>query len=160
MRILAKRLGARRLLVVLGYRLEDCQTRARRALGVVVVRLGIAEIGHHAVAEVLSNVPAKALDGWAAARWYSATISRHSSGSIRDAISVEPTRSQNSTVKWRRSPVRGSAFARAGETTSSDAPHCAQNRASGELSKPHFGHPRLKEAPALDAELGVFGILR
>ena len=36
---------------------------ARGALGVVVVRLGIAEIGHHAVAKVLGDMSAKALDG-------------------------------------------------------------------------------------------------
>jgi hypothetical protein len=49
--------------VKLRNRVEDREARARGALGVVVVRLGPAEVGHHAVAEVLRDTSAEALDG-------------------------------------------------------------------------------------------------
>ena len=55
-------LGVRRLLVELRYRVEDREARARGALGVVVVGLGIAEERHHAVAEVFRDMAAEALD--------------------------------------------------------------------------------------------------
>jgi hypothetical protein len=50
------------MLVELRYRVEDRQARARGALGIVVMRLGPAEIGHHAVAKVLGDTPAEALN--------------------------------------------------------------------------------------------------
>jgi len=43
-------------------RLEYSESRARGALGVVVVRLWPSEIRHHAVAEILRDVAAKTLD--------------------------------------------------------------------------------------------------
>ena len=52
----------RGVLVKFGYCVEDRQARARSTLGVVVVRLGLAEVGHHAVAKVLRDMPAEALD--------------------------------------------------------------------------------------------------
>ena len=52
-----------KLLVELCYGLEDFKARARGALTVVVMCFGIAEIGHHAVAEVLRHTPAEAIDG-------------------------------------------------------------------------------------------------
>ena len=51
------------MLVELGYGVEDREARARGPLGVVVVRLGIAEKRHHAVAKVLGDMSAKTLDG-------------------------------------------------------------------------------------------------
>src|ERR1700730_2175034 len=50
------------VLVELRYGAEDRQACARGTLGVIVVRFRIAEIGHHAVAEVLRDMPAEALD--------------------------------------------------------------------------------------------------
>src|ERR1700730_17645790 len=52
----------RGVLVELRYGIEDGQAGAGSALGVVVVRFRIAEIGHHAVAKVLRDMPAEALD--------------------------------------------------------------------------------------------------
>ena len=49
-----------RLFVELRDRVENRQARARRTLGVVVVRRGPAEVGHHAVAEILRDVPVEA----------------------------------------------------------------------------------------------------
>jgi hypothetical protein len=70
---------------------------------------------------------------------------------------VEFTRSQNSTVRWRRSPVsllpRGSAGAPRGPAArirpaaSIAAPHCEQNIASGAFSEPHFGRRLLSGVP-------------
>src|SRR5215472_2891598 len=37
--------------------------------------------------------------------WYEPIVSRRSSGSSREASAVEPTRSQNITVSWRRSAL-------------------------------------------------------
>ena len=50
------------MLAELGYCIENRQTRTCAALGVVVVRLGIAEVRHHPVAEVLRDTSAEALD--------------------------------------------------------------------------------------------------
>jgi hypothetical protein len=52
----------RGVFVELRYRVEDREARARGTLGVVVMGLWIAEIGHHAVAKVLRDMPAKAFD--------------------------------------------------------------------------------------------------
>ena len=52
----------RGVLVEFRYGVEDRQARARSTLGVVVVRLGTAEVCHHAVAKVLRDMPAEALD--------------------------------------------------------------------------------------------------
>ena len=49
-----------RLFVELRDGVENRQARARRALGVVVMRRRPAEVGHHAVAEVLRDVPVEA----------------------------------------------------------------------------------------------------
>ena len=38
-------------------RLHDLQGRAHAALGIVLVRAGPAEVDHHAVAQVLGDVP-------------------------------------------------------------------------------------------------------
>jgi len=44
-------------------RVDDRQPGAGRALGIVLMRLGIAEIYQHAVAHILGDKPAKAADG-------------------------------------------------------------------------------------------------
>src|ERR1700758_1780905 len=74
-------------------------------------------------------------------------ISRHSSGSRWLAISVEPTRSQKSTVRWQRSPAissltswRDSTDAAAGVETLSGAPQSLQNFAPGLLFAPQRRH--------------------
>ena len=56
-------LGSRWVLAELGYCIENRQTRTCAALGVVVVRLGIAEVRHHPVAQILRHAPSEALDG-------------------------------------------------------------------------------------------------
>src|SRR5215470_13011989 len=72
-------------------------------------------------------------------------ISRRSSGSIRDASAVEPTKSQNITVICRRSaddvgPAGSGDTASAGAVearTVSAAPQSAQNFLPGGFSAPH-----------------------
>jgi hypothetical protein len=49
--------------VKLGYCVEDPEACARATLRIVLVGLGVAEECHHAVAEILSDMPAEALDG-------------------------------------------------------------------------------------------------
>jgi hypothetical protein len=44
-------------------RVDDREPGASRALGVILVRLGVAEINQHAVAHVLGDKTAKAADG-------------------------------------------------------------------------------------------------
>ena len=57
-----RQLRVRRMFVELRDRVEDREARAGGAFGVVVVRLGPAEIGHHPVAEILRDVAAEAGD--------------------------------------------------------------------------------------------------
>ena len=82
--------------------------RPHRALGVILVRLRIAEINQHAVTHVFGDKPAEAAHGVGDSTADSAEMtSRRSSGSMRAESAVEPTRSQNITVTWRRSASRG-----------------------------------------------------
>src|SRR5215468_5514110 len=67
--------------------------------------------------------------------------SRKSSGSSRDDSGVEPTRSQNMTVSWRRSAVsardRGDGAGAGGAAVSATGlPQPPQNLAVGSFSKP------------------------
>jgi hypothetical protein len=48
------------LLVELRYPVDDCEARADRALGIIVMCLGPAEESHHAVAEILGDVAIEA----------------------------------------------------------------------------------------------------
>src|SRR5215831_15362838 len=77
--------------------------------------------------------------------------SRRSSGSSREANAVEPTRSQNMTVSWRRSApsVRGGAVAAGVGAGASPIgfPQPPQNLAAGSFSKPHAGHGDGSGAP-------------
>ena len=52
----------RGVLVEFRYCVENRQAGTGSTLGIVVMRLGIAEVSHHAVAEVLGDMPAEALD--------------------------------------------------------------------------------------------------
>src|SRR5215831_17369582 len=92
-------------------------------------------------------------------RWYIAMISRMSSGSRRAESAVEPTRSQNMTVSWRRSAHamcssnRGAAAAVLelpivdGLATARLCPHSEQNFALAGLALPHEGHRIGRAAP-------------
>src|SRR5215469_12863786 len=79
-------------------------------------------------------------------------VSRHSSGSRRAAISVEPTRSQNNTVRCRRSPPAAATMgeipaAAAGTASPKAAPHSPQNLSSGWFVAPHLGQVTTSGAP-------------
>jgi hypothetical protein len=81
-------------------------------------------------------------------------------GSSRAAISVEPTRSQNSTVRCRRSPpAKGVAVALtsvvAGAAAIRAVPHESQNRAPARASVPHDGHCASICAPQPSQNLAV-----
>src|SRR5262252_1077075 len=84
--------------------------------------------------------------------WYAPKTSRRSSGSSREASAVEPTRSQNITVSWRRSAVS----ARAGGDGAGGGgavvlpigfPQPPQNLAAGSFSKPQDGQGAGSGAP-------------
>src|SRR4029077_18164497 len=70
--------------------------------------------------------------------------SRRSSGSRRAASSVEPTRSQNITVSWRRSALSvrggGAAVIVGAAVSPVSLPQPPQNLAVGSFSKPQAGH--------------------
>src|SRR6516164_4853042 len=78
--------------------------------------------------------------------------SRKSSGSSRDDRGVEPTRSQNITVSWRRSAVSvrggGDGAGGAGAVASPTGfPQPPQNFAVGSFSKPQAGQGEGSGAP-------------
>jgi hypothetical protein len=50
------------MVVESGYCRQDRKAGAGSTFGVVVMRLGIAEVGHHAVAKVLRDIPAETFD--------------------------------------------------------------------------------------------------
>ena len=87
-------------------RLDDSKPGSNSALGVVLVRLRISKIGKHAVAHILRDEPAVALDQPRCSNDDTRQLRR---ASLRDRAwaesAVEPTRSQNITVSWRRSAV-------------------------------------------------------
>ena len=88
----------------------------------------------------------------AAARWKPASVSRHCSGSSRAAIAVEPTTSQNSTVRCRRSPATSAGFVVAAapcvtpRSPCSAAAHWPQKSNPGGFSKAQSGQIRASEA--------------
>src|SRR5262252_245016 len=82
-------------------------------------------------------------------RWYAPMMSPMSSGSRRVESAVEPTRSQNITVSWRRSAdavtgAIGEAAANNGASRLVGAlavrglPHSAQNLAFGRFAQPQI----------------------
>ena len=88
------------------HRLDQRKPGPHGPLGVMLVGLGIAEIGQHAVAHILGDEPTGPSYCLGAATVIGPTISRMSSGSRRAESAVEPTRSTNMTVSWRRSASR------------------------------------------------------
>ena len=89
-------------------RLDDREPGAYRTLGIIFVRLGIAEINEHAVAHVFRDKAGKAAHRIGDA----AMLGGHDLAQIlgieaRADSGVEPTRSQNITVSWRRSALVG-----------------------------------------------------
>ena len=81
----------------------------------------------------------------ATACWYCETTSHHSSESSCRESGVEPTRSQNITVSWRRSPAAAAAAGVSGTTcggagSPNDAPHLPQKSELARFSALHFGH--------------------
>ena len=76
-----------------------------RPLAVVLVGLRIAEIDQHAVAHVFRHEAIETAHGVGYASLIGRMTSRKSSGSMRAESAVEPTRSKNITVTWRRSAV-------------------------------------------------------
>ena len=92
--------------------------------------------------------------------------SRSSSGSRRSESAVEPTKSQNITVSWRRSAAAGDevegdgssgAFTAApdGATdwSTSFAPQAPQNLAAALTAAPHFAHTRWSCVPHCSQKL-------
>src|SRR6516164_3037731 len=78
--------------------------------------LGVAEVDKHAVAQILRHETAETAHSFSDAFVIAEMSSRRSSGSIRAASAVEPTRSENITVTCRRSAasaVRGAGGATA-----------------------------------------------
>src|SRR5260370_21468778 len=101
----------------------------------------------------LATWPPNRVIASAPARWYPSTVSRHCSGSSRAAIPVEPTRSQNSTVRWRRAPATSADSvgddSEIGMLTSAvrAAPHLPQKFDVGAFSAPHFRQRRASAFP-------------
>jgi hypothetical protein len=67
-------------------------------------------------------------------------------------MAVEPTRWQNSTVRWRRSPAAdlvsdAGSVGGAGAASAKAPPHSPQNLSPGWLVAPHFGHEVVSGAP-------------
>ena len=180
-------LWMRGLFVELRDRVEDRETRTRGTLGVVVMCLGIAEVGHHAVAKILRDITAEARRSPRPPRDGSRRRSRATlRGQAAAAISVESTRSQNSTVRWRRSPSgtscglpcsttaaegsadRGAAFggeigaAVAAEflARSISAPHLAQRLPSGDPQSPQNRLLSEFSEPQLVQRIGLLGKTR
>src|SRR6202158_1173091 len=108
----------------------------------------------------LATWPPKRTTAVEAVCWYCAMRSRHSSASSCCDSGVEPTRSQNSTVSWRRSPTSvglGAAGARSGGAVGvgasggaarslREAPHSPQNFLFAGFSARQCGH-RFSSAP-------------
>jgi hypothetical protein len=88
----------------------------------------------------------------ATALWYAAMTYRRSSGSSLAERAVEPTRSQNITVSWRRSALsardsEGAAGCVGPAVSPIGLPHPPQNLAAGSFSKPQAGQGDGSGAP-------------
>jgi hypothetical protein len=66
-------------------------------------RLGIAEVDQRAVAQVLGDEPSETLNSLRHTLLIGRNDPLRSSGSMRADSAVEPTKSENITVTWRRS---------------------------------------------------------
>src|SRR6516164_1646982 len=89
---------------------------------------------------------------------------RRSSGSSRAESAVEPTRSQNTTVSWRRSAVWWEGGSKAGARElalprgANFCPHSAQKLAPPGLEAPHDWHCTGRPAPQAIQNLPVSGV--
>ena len=81
----------------------DVETSPDRPLGVLLVGAREAEIGQHAIAHEFGDEAVIACDRARTGVLIGAMTLRMSSGSSRADSAVEPTRSENMTVSWRRS---------------------------------------------------------
>jgi hypothetical protein len=84
---------------------DQLQPCAHSALCVVLVRLRVTKVDQDPVAHVFRHEAAEAAHGRCNHVWYAEMTSRGSSGSMRADRAVEPTKSENITVTWRRSAV-------------------------------------------------------
>src|SRR5262249_14406642 len=100
-------------------------------LGGVLMRLWVAEIGEDPVARYFATNPSNRSITSATHFWYAPITSRKSSESSREASAVEPTKSQNITVSWRRSP------------TCADSPAPTPAPAHRASSEPNLPIPRI-----------------
>ena len=100
------------------------------------------------------NPPCRLMAALAAA-WKGRTMTGKSSGSSDVASDVEPARSQNMTVTWRRSGTGSARRAPAGPASRprsapvKDLPHPPQNFAVGWLEKVQSGQVTGSDAPQL-----------
>jgi hypothetical protein len=84
-------------------RLDQTEPGANSALGIMFMRLGVAEIGKNAVTHVFCDKATIALDQFGAAAVIGGNDAPQVLGSSLADSAVEPTKSQNMTVSWRRS---------------------------------------------------------
>jgi hypothetical protein len=82
---------------------DDLKGGAYGPSGIVLVRVRISEVREHAVAKVLRDMPVEASDDRRRGGLVRAQHVTEFLGSTLAESSVEPTRSQNITVSWRRS---------------------------------------------------------
>ena len=87
------------------HRCDQFQPRPYRPLCVVLMGLRIAEVHQHAVAHVLRYEPAEALHGLGDALLIGGNDLAEVLRVHTRRSAVEPTRSENITVTWRRSAV-------------------------------------------------------
>ena len=85
------------------HRLQHAQAGAHGALRVIFMRLRIAKVDEQAIAQVLGDMPSKALDHGDAGGLVGADHLAEVFGIELPCQGVESARSQNSTVSWRRS---------------------------------------------------------
>ena len=83
---------------------DNREARTCRPLGVIIMCLGIAEEGYHAVAQILRDVAAISGDRFRGGAMVCGNRGAPVLGSMPAAIAVEPARSQNNTVRCLRSP--------------------------------------------------------
>jgi hypothetical protein len=89
--------------IQLRHRIDDIETHPHRTLGLVLMGPRVAEIDEDAVAHVLRDKAVVAPDRRAAAVLIRRDDVAQIFGSIPVESAVDPTRSQNITVSWRRS---------------------------------------------------------
>ena len=136
-----------------GHRLDDREPGAHRPLGVVLMRLRPAEIGQHAVAHELGDVALEARDPPAQRVLVGAHDVAHVLGVEAAESAVEPTRSTNITVSWRRSASRGAGPAMAGTGAAAGAaprrarPDRLQQAACGRRAARRASRGRPRRAP-------------